>query len=131
MAFPVSIDYAIICPVRDISDELKKELYDFVEELEKNGNAYFPVRDVYHSRPALAYFAAARMNELAKEIYLYWDENGSGSHLALGMLVGLNKSKPVYIINPDSIENTRDENLRALLKDLCIVKGEEEDLAGY
>ena len=78
----------IICPVRNITAEQKKEIDDYVANLEAEGHiVHYPPRDV-NQNDETGWNICAQHRAVMKtcdRIDIFWDKTSTGSHFDLGM----------------------------------------------
>jgi len=96
----------IICPVRNITPEQKKEIEDYVVFLESVGyKCHFPPRDVKQDEETGSRICEEHRIAMSEcdEVHVFWDVRSSGSHFDLGMAWML--GKPLRMIksyHPDN-----------------------------
>lgn len=132
----------LVCPVRELSREERKEIEDYIEELEDEGHeVYYPPRDTDQSDPyglRICLENKKGMQE-ADEVHVYWNEKSRGSIHDLGMLSMA--EKPLYLINRDELEFTEEKSFTnvLLLRDMItrgakpswISEERSEEIEGY
>lgn len=101
----------IICSVRGVSDEYRKKLERYVENLEKDGNkVHLPHRDTNQEQNGQA---ICQQNKDAiiwsDEIHIFYDGKSQGALFDLGMAFALNKKIKI-------IENHWTDEIRQLKK---------------
>jgi len=78
----------IICPVRNVTPEQKKEIDDYVANLEKEGHTvHYPPRDV-NQNDETGWNILAQHRAIMKtcnRVDVFWDKTSMGSHFDLGM----------------------------------------------
>jgi hypothetical protein len=77
----------LICPVRGCSEDVKKQMDEYVDNLEKGDYCvHYPPRDVDQSGTADEICQAHRdAMELTDEVHAWWDPDSKGSHFDFGM----------------------------------------------
>lgn len=98
----------LICPVRNCSEEVQKQLEDYVLDLEANNfKVHFPPRDVEQDQSGFGICDAHRkaMAE-CDEVHFWWDPESKGSHFDFGMAFMLEYFKLVTYVQADVIEET-------------------------
>ena len=97
----------IICPVRNVSDEFKKQIEDYVEEMEsRNHMIHYPPRDTDQKDETGIRICTDNKKaiEQADEIHIFYDGKSKGALFDLGMAFAL--KKPVRAIRiPDEQES--------------------------
>jgi len=87
--------YYILCPVRNITPEVKVGIDKYVEDTEKLGiKCHYPPRDVKQDDVSGGYTICAthrRAMEKCDAVVVFWDPASSGSHFDLGMAFALHK----------------------------------------
>lgn len=99
MGFEEGKKIYIICPVRNISEDWKSGIENYVRMLEAQGNeVHFPPRDVDQNDLTGYYICKAHRKALAEcdEVHVAWDGKSEGCLFDLGMAFAL--EKPVEII---------------------------------
>lgn len=84
----------IICPVRNVTDEQKQEIEDYVKKLEEEGNeVHYPPRDVEQDDPTGVGICDSHLAAMAvsERVDVFWDVESSGSHFDLGMAYAMRK----------------------------------------
>jgi len=85
----------LICPVRSIAPTVKKQLDELVNGLElKGAKVHYPPRDVEQNDSTGGYNITKLHFEAMKqvnEVWIIWDSQSYGSHVDLGMAIGLRK----------------------------------------
>ena len=84
----------IVCPVRNVTEEQKKELDTYVEQLEKEGHhVYYPPRDVNQNDETGWNICQAHKKAMidADRVDVFWDKTSTGSHFDIGMAFMENK----------------------------------------
>lgn len=84
----------IICPVRNATEEQKKEIDDYVDLLEEDEHiVHYPPRDVNQNDPTGLGIVNAHKTamENCDRVDIFWDKTSNGSHCDLGMAIMSNK----------------------------------------
>lgn len=123
----------LICPVRGASEETKASLEAYVARLEAhNYVVHYPSRDTNQADPDGGINICRRNTSAirdADEIHIYWAKDSSGSLFDLGAAFVL--GKPLYLVNPDDIEQTEGKSFTNVLlawgqpSPYALKKGEE------
>ena len=82
----------IICPVRIITEEQKKEIEEYVEKLESERHeVHYAPRDVDQSDPVGYDICSAHRKamEESDRVDIFWDSESTGSHFDLGQAFAL------------------------------------------
>jgi hypothetical protein len=90
----------IICPVRDATPEVDKEIREYIKELEdKNHEVHYPPRDTNQNDPIGVNICTENMMAImnADEVHIYWTEYSTGSLFDFGM--AFLARKPIKLIN--------------------------------
>jgi len=98
----------LVCPVRNCSEEVKKQLEDYVLVLETLGyDVHFPPRDVEQDQSGFNICDEHRkaMKE-CDEVHFWWDSESKGSHFDFGMAFMLEAFKPVKYVMAEEIKET-------------------------
>ncbi len=86
----------LVCPVRNVTPENKEQLDRLVEKLESNGaNVHYPHRDVEQNDRTGGYSITNshfEAMEQVDEVWIVCDPQSYGSHVDLGMAIGLRKN---------------------------------------
>ena len=78
----------LICPVRNVTEEQKKEIDDYVATQEAEGNkVHYPPRDVNQNDETGFNIVVAHRRAMKKcdRVDVFYDKNSTGSHFDLGM----------------------------------------------
>lgn len=89
----------IIMPVRNITDEQKEEIEDYVAMLEKEGHkVHYPPRDVNQDDETGINIVMGHKQAMVHcdRVDIFWDKTSSGSHQDLGMAIMA--EKPLYLV---------------------------------
>ena len=96
----------IICPVRNVSDEVRRRIELYVETLERKGyHVYYPARDTDQTDQVGLNICLANLTEIrmAAEVHIWYDPESQGSIFDLGALVmsslTIGPKKRVVLIN--------------------------------
>ena len=97
----------VICPVRDATPEVDKEIREYIKGLEeKNWEVHYPPRDTNQDDKIGINICTENKHAIlnADEIHIYWTDYSTGSLFDLGMsfLAG----KPIKLINRDAVKPT-------------------------
>lgn len=106
----------IICPVRNISDEEKKFIENYVSKLEKEGyRVHYPVRDTNQNDPIGLEICCTSRNAIrnAQEVHVYWNGKSEGSFFDFGMT--FMAEKPIVLFNRDNIGRTEYKSFQNVL----------------
>lgn len=114
----------LICPVRNISDEVKKKLDEYVCGLEYNEEVkvHYPPRDVDQNDP-IGYTICLNHSiamSCADEVHIWYDPNSIGSIFDLGMTFYKSiiccPSLKVVLINPDNCSKTPHKSFQNIIR---------------
>ena len=107
----------LICPVRGASEEVKAILEAYVARLEAhNYVVHYPDRDTNQVDPDGGINICRRNTSAirdADEVHIYYAKGSSGSLFDSGAAFVL--GKPLYLVNPDDIEPTKEKSLENVL----------------
>jgi len=84
----------IICPVRNASIESTNAIREYVTRLRGDGHSvHFPPDDVNQDDPTGLNICMDHLAAMigADEVHVFWDAESMGSHVDLGMAIGLGK----------------------------------------
>lgn len=107
----------LICPVRNASYEVKKEIEEYV--IEKNNDGYIIHAPHLHTvqQDILGGYTICLQNANAiatsKRIDIYYDQNSTGSAFDLGVAFYL--KKPIKLLNLDKIEFNNNDFIDSLI----------------
>jgi nucleoside 2-deoxyribosyltransferase len=108
----------VICPVRNVTQEEKQAIENWVEDLESNGyQVHWPQRDTKQDGDPIGIRICGdnrQAIENADEVHVFWNPQSTGSLFDLGMTFALRK--PVKIIN--TIEQTPSKSFNNVVKAL-------------
>lgn len=116
----------IICPVRNLTDEEKTRIENYIMRLEKMGHSvHFPPRDTNQkdrigSRICLDNLSAIKR---ADEVHIWWNNNSEGSKFDFGMAFALGKK--IVIINSEMVLPTEYKSFSNVLLELDLGKSGE------
>lgn len=94
----------IICPVRNATDEQKKRLEAYVDELENAGNwVHYPARDTDQNDSVGNMICNYNRWAIkrADEIHIFYDQSSGGTLFDLGMAFAMNKK--IVVINKEDV----------------------------
>lgn len=112
----------IICPVRDVTEEEKQFIEDYVLNLEQKGNkVHWPQRDTNQVDPLGGIRICIDNNKAiwqADEVHVYWNNKSQGSFFDLGMAFAYyqlpdTNIKSIRLIN--KIEVTKNKSFNNVL----------------
>ena len=106
----------IICPVRNASEEQKKQIADYIARKEHEGTSvYYPARDTDQTDTIGIKICDknAWAIGMADEVHVFWDKNSNGSLFDLGIAWALRK--PIVIINADEVSEERGKSFQNVL----------------
>jgi len=101
-----NLDYYLIHPVWNISEELKAKLDGIVYAIEAAGErVHYPIRDVDQDDPIGLRICSEHRAAMqkARKVIMWYDPTSHGSMFDAGM--GFMAGKPLEILNSESIEN--------------------------
>jgi len=110
----------LICPVRNCSEEVSKQLNDYVEGLESNGyKVHYPPRDVDQNMSGrdICYAHANAMSD-CDEVHVWWDPDSKGSHFDFGMAYILTVVKGIKFVVANNFEETPHKSYGNVLLEL-------------
>jgi hypothetical protein len=99
----------IICPVRNQSQQQGLDIENYVRELEKIHEVFYPKRDAPQRSETGFEIVETELRaiEEADEIHVFWDVNSKGSHFDLGMCYALGKKIIIkHLFQPDGVEKS-------------------------
>ncbi len=115
----------IICPVRNVSQEINAKIATYVQMLERQGhNVYWPLRDTDQddSTGFNICMDSAMEIRLADEVHIWYDPASQGSIFDLGALVMtariIGPSKRIVLINRDQVLPTVGESFTNVVLEL-------------
>ncbi len=110
----------LICPVRNADVTEKKQLDDYVDNLEAKGiSVHYPPRDVDQTDDGIGYgISDAHRKAMIEcdEIHVFWNGKSIGSHFDLGMAFMLQKFKKIKFVIVNDYESTARRSYGNLLK---------------
>ena len=111
----------LICPVRNCSEEVHKQLEDYVKTQEDMGNTvHFPPRDCDQEQEGFGICDTHRraMAE-CDEVHFWWDKESKGSHFDFGMAFMLEYFKPMTYVMASDIEETPHKSYGNVIRNLA------------
>lgn len=90
----------LICPVRSATEEQKKEIQKYVQDMEYRGNkVYYPARDTNQNDKIGLMICESNKKAIksSDEVHVYYDPNSSGTLFDLGMAFAMNKK--IVLVN--------------------------------
>lgn len=98
----------LICPVRNCSEEVQKQLEDYVSVQEALGHKiHFPPRDCKQDQRGFGICDTHREAMVnCDEVHFWWDKESKGSHFDFGMAFMLEHFKPIKYVMAEEIEET-------------------------
>lgn len=127
MNLPEQRNVYLICPVRKVTEEVKKFLDDYVARLEANGhNVHYPPRDVDQTDSSGVNIMTAHKDamKISHEVHAYWT-GSEGSVCDLGMT--LRSEIPIHVIPECNPQRTEHKSFTNVILDLA----EEYKNLGY
>ena len=114
----------IICPVRNVSEQTKKAIHEYVLELEQGGaKVHWPSRDTNQDDPVGMHICQQNREAIyvADEIHIWFDANSQGSLFDIGMTFAFLRSsdKKIVLINQDEIPPTPYKSFQNVLLKLA------------
>lgn len=97
----------IICTVRKASESYRKNLEDYVSELEKEGHhVHLPHRDT-NQKADVFEICTENMNaiEVSDEVHIFYNPESLGTHFDMGVAFAF--GKPVKIVQMEEQEKTK------------------------
>lgn len=117
----------IICPVRGITPEQKKEMEEYVKQLRADGHqVHYPPDSVDQTDPTGYRICAAHLASMtqADEVHLFWEISSSGSHFDLGMffalrlILGVIGKEPKLVLVKNFQEDTPNKSYVKVIKEI-------------
>jgi hypothetical protein len=113
----------IICPVRKLSEELRRVLLDYVLKLRQEGAAvHWPPDDTNQDDPIGLNICKQNREAIyaADEIHIWFDESSPGSFFDIGMTFAFlkNSEKKIVLINQDKVLPTPHKSFQNVLLEL-------------
>jgi len=98
----------LICPVRNCSEEVQKQLEDYVSDLESNDyEVHFPPRDCKQDQSGIGICETHREAMVnCDEVHFWWDKDSKGSHFDFGMAFMLQAFSDIKFVIAGDIEET-------------------------
>ena len=114
----------VICPVRNVNEETKKSINDYVLGLELDGvSVHWPSRDTNQDDPIGINICQQNREAIffADEIHIWFDESSQGSLFDIGMTFAFlrNSNKKIVLINKDEISPTSHKSFQNVLLGLA------------
>ena len=83
----------ILCPVRNVEEDQKKEIEDYIDTLKASLVSVHSYQDVNQNDKTGYGIIMGHLEGMKNcdEVHVFWDVSSSGSHCDLGMALGLNK----------------------------------------
>ena len=110
----------LICPVRNASDEQRREMDRYVRSLEMAGvSVHYPPRDVDQTDDGVGLELNMTHREamnLSSEVHVFWDPTSRGSHFDLGMAMMLRSSRDLPIVLASEVEATKTRSYGNILR---------------
>lgn len=110
----------LVCPVRNCSEEVQKQLEDYVLNLEEDDfEVHFPPRDVKQDQEGFGICDSHRkaMAE-CDEVHFWWDKDSKGSHFDFGMAFMLEHFKPIKYVMAEEIKGTSHKSYGNVIRKL-------------
>jgi hypothetical protein len=116
----------VICPVRNVSEQTKKAIRDYVLKLEQSGVlVHWPSRDTNQDDPIGTNICQTNREAIytSNEIHIWFDSNSEGSLFDIGMTFAFlrNLNKKIVLINRDEISPTPHKSFQNVLLELAKV----------
>lgn len=116
----------IICPVRQVPEEVRTTLEQYVVQLEQNGyHVHYPSRDTNQEDPTGGYdICMTNVDRIfhAHEVHIWYDPQSFGSCFDMGALVMVHflglRAKKVIVINEKEIEDVPGKSFLKVIKRL-------------
>lgn len=112
----------IICPVREIKEEVKIKLTAYIMKLESEGHeVYWPYQDNPHQNTDKIGISICEYNRkkmlMADEVHVWYDKNSTGSIFDIGMFFMFvhNDFKKLVIINREDIVPTPEKSFENVI----------------
>ncbi len=110
----------LICPVRNMTEEERKKMEQYIKNLEKQGHKiHWPPRDTNQDDPIGLRICTdnARAIIEADEIHVWWNPDSKGSLFDLGMAFMLDvlRGKKIILANPENIDKTDSKSFNKVL----------------
>jgi len=110
----------VICPVRNVSEQTKKTIGDYVLGLEHKGvKVYWPSRDTNQDDSVGINICQDNREAIytANEIHIWFDSSSQGSLFDIGMTFAFirNSDKKMVLINQDKVLSTPHKSFQNVL----------------
>ncbi len=114
----------VICPVRNVGEQTKKSIQDYVAALEKRGaQVHWPSRDTNQDDPVGIKICQQNREAIyaADEIHIWFDASSQGSLFDLGMTFAFlkNSEKRIVLINRDKILPTPHKSFQNVILEIA------------
>jgi hypothetical protein len=114
----------VICPVRNVSEQIKKTIGDYVLELERSGaKVHWPSRDTNQDDSVGLNICLENREAIymADEVHIWFDSNSQGSLFDIGMTFAFirERNKKIVLINEKEILPTPHKSFQNLLLELA------------
>jgi hypothetical protein len=108
----------IVCPVRNVQEQDKKNIEDYVRMQEAEGNmVYYPARDTLQNDGIVSVLTNDRAGmHSSDEVHVYWTMYSRGSIFDLGM--AYMSKKQIFLANRDSVKPTKEKSFENFLLEL-------------
>ena len=107
----------LICPVRNATEDQKKRMTEYIEELESNGNkVHYPARDTKQEDLTGGWnICTTNKNAILEsdEVHIFWDDKSTGSLFDLGVAFGANKK--LVVVNPGAIDTSNTKSFHNVI----------------
>jgi hypothetical protein len=116
----------VICPVRNVSEQTKKAIRDYVLKLEQGGAlVHWPSRDTDQDDPIGINICQENREAIymSNEIHIWFDSSSEGSLFDTGMTFAFlrNLDKKIVLINRDEVSPTPHKSFQNVLLELTRV----------
>jgi hypothetical protein len=113
----------VICPVRSVSEQVRKTLHDYVLALERGGAlVHWPFRDTNQNDPIGLNICKENRGAIrhADEIHIWFDATSQGSLFDIGMTFAFlaNSEKKIVLINREEVIPTAGKSFPNVLLEL-------------
>ncbi len=110
----------VICPVRNVPDEVVVKIGTYVKKLERSGaEVYWPFRDTDQNDPIGLHICQdnRRAVSQADEIHIWFDPKSQGSVFDFGMTFAfmMSQKKRIVIANPEEVRSTKGKSFQNVL----------------
>ena len=109
----------IICPVREVTEEERQFIEDYVSKLEvQDYKVHYPARDTNQDDSIGTRICTENRDAIrnAREVHIYWNGKSSGSLFDFGM--AFMAEKPFVLFNRDSVQRTQYKSFQNVLLEL-------------